>query len=126
LRFDYLDGGDGGIFEILHTGAGKKPVVKGAIRGIRNGVEDRGALLNPEDKDWMAEARSWFGIFLLLAISLGSFVGFFGWPKYRGIASLFFIAGALFLALFGALSLGRMRRAPKALWRTHTGETAQK
>ena len=44
MRFDYLDRGDGAIFEIIHTGSRGGVSIKGSVRGIPKGVEYWGHL----------------------------------------------------------------------------------
>lgn len=43
--FDYLDGGDGAVVEILHTDEKRFPLVCGTIRGIPEGLKDCGRTL---------------------------------------------------------------------------------
>lgn len=43
--FDYLDGGDGAVVEILHTDEKRFPLVCGTIRGIPEGLKDCGRIM---------------------------------------------------------------------------------
>jgi len=44
LEFDYLDAGDGAVFQIIHTGGINNVKVTGSLRGIPRGLEDWGDL----------------------------------------------------------------------------------
>lgn len=64
-QFDYLDVGDGGVIEVLHTGDQGTASVLGSVRGVPTGLEDvsgaehlRSLGLNPK----------FFGVFLIFTI----------------------------------------------------------
>ena len=42
VKFEYLNAGDGALFQIIHTGAINKAKVGGSLKGIPRGVEDWG------------------------------------------------------------------------------------
>jgi hypothetical protein len=44
VRFDFLDKGDGGVIELLHTGSETELVVHGTIKGVPDGIRYRGLL----------------------------------------------------------------------------------
>jgi len=44
LEFDFLNQGDGAIFQITHTGDQNAPKLAGTIKGVAKGVEDWGTL----------------------------------------------------------------------------------
>ncbi|MGW5748674.1 hypothetical protein [Amycolatopsis sp. NPDC003861] len=78
IEFDFLDAGDGGVFEVIHQG-GRPPVLGGTIRGSR--MEPRsGTLLSSADlanlnKPWYKKKKRLLARFLplLLLIPVGVF-----------------------------------------------------
>jgi hypothetical protein len=52
LSFDYLNPGDGAVFELLHTDKKPYPVVVGTIRGVPNGVRDWGRIVPSNRREY--------------------------------------------------------------------------
>jgi hypothetical protein len=131
MTFDYLDRGDGVVFEIIHTGSKEGVSVKGSIRGFPKGVEDWGYL-----SDWQRQPSRWEG-----AIGTATVVGpiilafTMDWlqktiaPRHPTLASIvryvfvaivlvyagLFVAAILFAV--GTVARDRWRRLPKSLSR---------
>jgi len=63
LDFDYLNGGDGAKFQIIHTGPTDKSKVLGSLRGIPSGVENWGDL-----QEWSSHKSRGLGLLVPLGI----------------------------------------------------------
>jgi len=63
LEFDYLNGGDGAKFQIIHTGGSGKAKVTGSIRGISKGVKNWGDL-----QEWSEQKSRFSGLGYLVLL----------------------------------------------------------
>jgi hypothetical protein len=132
MTFDYLDRGDGAVFEIIHTGFRGGASVRGSIRGIPKGAENWGYLSDwgrRKTAGWESAAASAtilgpLGLALILHWlqnvaapkhpTLASIFGILGFAILCAVAGLFVIA-ILFALGFTARSF--WRRLPKSLSR---------
>ena len=74
LEFDYLDAGDGAVFQIIHSGAKDTAKVTGSLRGIPRGLENWGDL-----KEW-SEQKSRFSN-LIPMLTFAVVVGVISWIR---------------------------------------------
>lgn len=120
-RFDFLDPGDGGILEVLHTGTTEAPKCSGTIIGIPKGIRYR-QLLGPDIR-----GERWFILLIVTPMILGGLVailhGAIGILTERaGVPFLgegsdppwVVVVFGLILSLLGAFILGNLRR--RAPW----------
>jgi hypothetical protein len=132
MTFDYLDRGDGAVFEIIHTGSRGGASIRGSIRGIPNGVENWGYLSEREMKKtsfWQEWAPSFImaGPVVLALIlhwlqsavaqrhpTLASIFGIASIVLICALAGLFVIA---ILFALGFMARSFLRRLPKTLQR---------
>jgi len=127
FQFDYLDGGDGAIFEIMHTGLKGRPRITGSLRGIPKGVENWGTLWNWEKgKSPLDELRRSLTA-LGAIVTVGGMAIFLvnylrkAHPNAMSILDLAFnvamsaIIGGVFLVFIILLWVGQVRRSPKSL-----------
>ncbi len=130
LEFDYLNNGDGAVFEIVHTGARGGVSVTGSVRGISRGVENWGYLQGWEEQK--SRLTGTFNGLLIWGALIATLISF-SWledtvaPRHPALALLMerIIVGAISLvALFIGLVIvvvtvyslrTRARRAPKTL-----------
>lgn len=126
--FDYLDAGDGGIIEVLHTDEERYPRILGTIRGVPKGPLDWGRII-PSERKFPEAVGEMFGkpaqIFLsytiLMAGILTIILGFIFPIIYEtseatgGERLILFIAGPVYFFLGLALLLINRRRFPKSL-----------
>jgi hypothetical protein len=128
LDFDYLNGGDGAKFQIIHTGSANKSKVLGSLRGIPNGVENWGDL-----QEWSSHKSRGLGLLVplgvpaifLILIWLKSLIA----PHYPainvisvwmigilgGIVVLLMLSGVIFMMVYTLRTRSRM--TPKSLSR---------
>jgi len=136
LTFDYLNRGDGAVFEIIHTGSIGRLNIGGSVRGIPKGVENWGYL-----SDWDSQGPSRLQAAAFSAIIAGPIIlaVILDWlqktlaPRHAAIASVigYVLVGlvsaiaALFISaiLFAVISTAssRWRRLPKSLSRDSVG-----
>lgn len=132
IDFDFLDSGDGVVFEVLHTGDDKNFDICGTIKGMPNGLKDFGRVFNgklkdlkfPIDTHQVAWASFLTGLLVtLLAIFYPNFTlfPFDGSIKVDQTVSAKSPRGAMILAgllytFLGAFLLNALRRRyPKSL-----------
>lgn len=76
ICFDYLDPGDGMLFEILHSGGRADLEILGTLRGIPSGLKDYGRVLwffNRNFKPYPFNRLRWTMVIILL-LGLGSMI----------------------------------------------------
>lgn len=132
LTFDYLNRGDGAVFEIIHTGSRGGPSVKGSIRGFPKGAEYWGYLSDRETK----KNSVWQEVGPTLAIAAPIFLALIlhglhslVTARHPTLASVFEIAAIVIgsavavlmatavLVAFSLMTLSYWRRLPKSLSR---------
>ncbi len=133
--FDYLDGGDGAVVEILHTDEKRFPLVCGTIRGIPEGLKDHGPKLNFAASTPLAASRTRLvilgGPFLLgvLMMTFGllrqSLLAWFPFlqtlmwknvtPESSPVDAAAIIGGMLYAVVFGLFLWVSRRRFPPNL-----------
>ena len=64
--FEFLDPGDGGVLEVLHTGSAEAPEFTGTIIGLPRGPKHWGSPTPDDPARWL----EWFMAFLLLGLGL--------------------------------------------------------
>jgi hypothetical protein len=129
LHFDYLNGGDGAKFQVIHTGIQGKAKVTGSIRGIAKGVEDWGDLQEwSQHKSQLANlAFSTMPIVVVVLLLnwirgrlgvrypfINKFADWLG-NAFVGFVALLFLAGFVFLIYHSFHT--RSRATPKSLTR---------
>jgi hypothetical protein len=128
LDFDYLDTGDGALFQIIHTGTMNKAKLTGSLRGIPEGLENWGDLASWGDQK--IKLSGFTPLAVVIAVMLA-----FDWIKslvvaHHPAATKYFdwVVAALFLGIVllaaSAVTMvvvfvvrARSRIAPKALSR---------
>ena len=132
IDFDFLDSGDGVIFEVLHTGEDKNFEICGTIKGMPNGLKDLGNNFNGKLNDLKFDSEmyilAWasFGVGLvttLFALSYPYIISFLSANPSKLNQHLFTIfpkevmaVFGLFVTLSGAFLLNAIRRRyPKSL-----------
>lgn len=130
LTFDFLDANDGLVVEVLHTGKIRYPTVVGTIRGLPNGVRNRGRVLSQRAPAFQVRTNRTRRALAIGVTLIGAALAFGGFiatttiepvsPTKSVIARYALVfAGALYSGL-GLLLLWLIRkRYPKAL---HTEE----
>jgi hypothetical protein len=133
LEFDYLNSGDGAVFEIIHTGAKGKAKVTGSLRGISRGVESWGDLQEwDEQKSRLASSSSGLvgpGAFMVVVLLFGWLRNMAGrkHPSIAAVMDLIATGFGLLIAVFFISIVGfiviyslraRSRATPKALSRS--------
>ena len=107
--FEFLDPGDGGVLEVLHTGSDKTPECTGTIIGLPKGPQYLGHA-------WDTYAPFKFRLTLFVAIAIGlvmSAVGFVGTEPYLlfdQFPDWILVLVGLFYALIPSYLLWRRRR----------------
>lgn len=124
VTFDFADPGDGGIFEIVHTGSSNRPSLRGTVQGIPQGPENWGAIGNwDEARNLMRREFEWATTFIASFIALGLVLGglqhFFPWfasleSRVFPVAVVGVIVGMITIFLVLLLRI-RSRKTPKAL-----------
>ena len=116
--FDFLDPGDGGVLEVLHSGAATAPKCEGTIRGMPKGPQLWGSASSSIERK-----TDWVTFTLLCVVGLGmsvrgilgdqyisGFLPFLGLePNPSSMARLLL---GLFLALYSAFRIRTLRRRP--------------
>ena len=73
--FEFLDPGDGGVLEVLHTGSNKVPKCTGTIMGLPNGIQHWGASASSE-RERRINRLMWAMIFIMgLGMTITGIIG---------------------------------------------------
>ena len=131
--FGFLDPGDGGVLEVLHTGSADAPKCFGTIKKIPKGIQKlRFAAPYVRSATPYKPARgiSWFIAFVMLILGLNILIGVFTGSHDPPITSVVYWICALFglfLLSEAVVAILRLRRqAPASLRLRDSGDAARK
>jgi hypothetical protein len=120
-NFDYLDAGDGGVIEILHTAEELHPQVRGSIRGVPKGLLDWGCI--PSGMEFVSVSIS-PNLILFIILLFGGIMIVLGVtspriPEYSVFKPfnrwVFLISGSIFIIAELWMRWDSRRRFPKSL-----------
>jgi hypothetical protein len=132
MTFDYLDRGDGAVFEIIHTGPKGTANITGSVRGIPKGAENWGYLSdwerpNHSFSQQMASVAFPFAPLVLalmlewlrriLAKNHPAAASLIGYIALGVVVTVFGLFGLALLFGFGYIARSFWRRLPKSLSR---------
>ena len=111
--FDFLDPGDGCVFEVFHTGSAKVPECTGTIIGLPKGIQ-----CQPRERSFASTSRWKKRTFLLLGLpASGGLLILVLAMALHGILGIFGVSDRFDRPLLAALSFGFLALYPIAmLW----------
>lgn len=70
LDFDFMDKKDGVMIEVLHTESIKEPILNGTIKGLKNGIKNKGQINYLEQNQKINRLKNLFNLLIGLISSL--------------------------------------------------------